>query len=79
MLKLFVSSTLLTLLFFALGSETVAAQGAEQVTGCLTAQGSIKDLEIGDAPAKPCRVSATQIDLEGGGGALVNPASSNLR
>lgn len=60
MLRLLIPSILFAFILVSLGSRTASA---EQVTGCLTAQGAIKDLAIGDAPAKPCKASATQISL----------------
>lgn len=63
MLKLLIPSTLIALFFVALGSGTAAAQGAVQVTGCLTAKGTIKNLAIGDAPTKPCKGSEMQVSL----------------
>ena len=64
MIRLLIPSMLLAVFFFAPGSGTVAAQGLDQVTGCLTAQGAIKDLAIGDTPAKPCKASASRISLQ---------------
>ena len=57
MLRLLFSSMLLAFFYFTLGNGTVAAQGLDQVTGCLSAKGAIKDLAIGDAPAKRDRLA----------------------
>lgn len=39
--------------------------GPPNVTGCLTANGNLEDFSLGSTPAKPCKASATQIQLAG--------------
>lgn len=58
------------------GHATLAANGADQVTGCLTRGGTIVRLALGNEPAKPCPQRSVEMSwpLAGADGAPVTGA-----